>query len=103
MLEYPVCHIISKSFERISNAFTTTNENFKKAYIFDNGKITLDVDTRETLSSNLFTNNYFMQFAPNIYRLWYCDFYDDNRDLISSETIAHNTGLVLTPVQIYRI
>jgi hypothetical protein len=100
-LEYPVCHNISESFEQFSNAFTVTNENFLNSYIFESSKITLDVETRETLS-NLFANNYFACNAFRIYRLRYCGFYDDNGFPISSERILENTGVELTQLQIFR-
>jgi hypothetical protein len=79
-----------------------TNENFKESYIFDNSKITLDLDTREILSRDLFADNYFARNAQSIYRLRYCDFYDDNGTLISADQILANTGVELTQLQIFR-
>jgi hypothetical protein len=100
--EFPVCHNIVRSFEQFSNAFTATNENFKESYIFDNSKITLDLDTRDILSKDLFEENFFVRNAQNIYRLRYCDFYDDNGTLINANQILAITGVELTQLQIFR-
>jgi hypothetical protein len=54
------------------------------------------------LSRDLFEENFFVRNAQNIYRLRYCDFYDDNGTLISANQILAITGVELTQLQIFR-
>jgi hypothetical protein len=39
MDEFPICNQICVSYEKFLNAFTTTNENYRKIFIFENYKI----------------------------------------------------------------
>jgi hypothetical protein len=65
--------------------FTAFNENYKECYIYENSRITLDLDTRDMLSRDMFSDNFFTRNASGIFRLRYCDFYDANGTLIESE------------------
>ncbi len=59
VFEYPICHEICKSYEKMLENFTTVNENYKYCYIFENGKLTIDLTSRETLNWDGFTNEFF--------------------------------------------
>ncbi len=101
--EFPICHGICKSFERVSNAFTLSNENFRRCYIFENEKITVNLDSKAVLSRNMFSAEFFEQNAARLYRLRYNDFYDHNDTLIPEELIYESTGLQLSMLHIFRI
>ena len=48
-IEYPICHEISKCFEKFSDMFAATAENFRSSYIFECKKFTLNLDDATTL------------------------------------------------------
>ncbi len=101
-IEFPISYDLCKSFERVSNALTTSNENYRRCYIFENAKITLHLESRATLSKSMFTADFFEQHAARLYRLRYNDFYDDEDNLIPVDIINLNTGLNLSLLHIFR-
>ncbi len=101
--EFPISHGLCKSFERVSNAFTTCNENFRRCYIFENAKITQHLESQTILSKKLFTEDFFEQNAARLYKLIYNDFYDDEDNLIPVDIINENMGLHLSLLHIFRI
>jgi hypothetical protein len=101
--EFPITHNICKSFERVSDKFTQTNENFREAYIFENEKIPLNLETRPCINRTMFTVDFFSQHATKLYRLKYSDFYDRDDNLIEVEIIRETTGINFTVLQIFAI
>jgi hypothetical protein len=101
--EFPIAHNICKSFERVSDKFTQTNENFRESFIFENGKIPLNLETRPCINRTMFTAEFFSQHATKLYRLKYSDFYDRDDILIEAETIRETTGIDFTLLQIFAI
>ncbi len=101
--EYPICHGICMSYEKVQENFTTVNENFKYCYIFENGKLTVDLTSREILNRDSFTNEFFGRHAAKLFRLKYCDFYNPDGDLIDNESIRDATGINFTELQIFQI
>jgi hypothetical protein len=101
--EFPISHGLCKSFEHVSNAFTSSNENFRRCYIFEKAKITLHLESRTIISKNMFTAEFFEQNAARLYKLRYNDFYDNEDKLIPVDTINENTGLQLSLLHIFRI
>jgi hypothetical protein len=97
--EYPLIHGIFASYERMMGSFTSTNENFKKCYIFENEKITKTLDMREQLSRALFSAEFFNANASKLYKLKYSNFYAEGGELITKEQIREATGLELTVLQ----
>jgi hypothetical protein len=63
----PTLHSISNSFENFSNAFTSYNENFRKAYIVENPKMTKAVDSRDFIKKNFFNANFLPLMQTNCY------------------------------------
>ncbi len=45
-MEFPVIHTIFQSFERLTQQFTTTHENFRESYIFENKMFTRTLETK---------------------------------------------------------
>jgi hypothetical protein len=82
-------------------SFTTTNENFRKCYIFENKKITKAVDSREQLGRALFSAEFFIANASKLYKLKYSNFYTEEGELITREQIREATGLELTVLQYF--
>jgi hypothetical protein len=99
--ELPILHNICSSFENVSNSFTKSHENFRNAYIFENNSITMNLETRQTLSRSIFTRDYFITNACALYKLKYCNFYDERDNIISMDDIRTTTGLNLTDLQIF--
>jgi hypothetical protein len=67
-------HSICKSFERMSDNFTVQNENFRDCCIFENSKITLNLETRVYLSYSQFTNKIFSTNVSKLNGLRYSNF-----------------------------
>jgi hypothetical protein len=63
-IEFPISYDLCKSFERVSNAFTTSNENYRRCYIFENPKITLHLESRATLSKSMFNADFLNNTLP---------------------------------------
>ncbi len=103
VLEYPICHGICMSYEKMSENFTTVNENYKNCYIFENGKLTIDLTSRETLNRDGFTNEFFGNNAAKLFRLKYCDFYTDDGDVIDNDAVREITGINFTVLKLFRI
>jgi hypothetical protein len=95
-LEYPICHSICLSYERLTNAFTCVNENFYNCSIFENCKITRTLDSREQCCRNLFSNAFFIDNAHKLYSLKYSHFYDNDGNVVTREQLRDNLGLDLT-------
>ncbi len=101
--EYPLIYEIVASSERVSNAFTTQNENFLNCYIFENEKITVNVETKLMVSRSLFEENFFTTNSFILYGLRYRDFYDNLGNQIQANTIRDDLGINITELQIYHI
>jgi exonuclease III len=69
--ELPITYAICKSFERVSNKFTQTNENFRESFIFENATIPINLETRLCLTRSMFTAEFFNQNAIKLYKLKY--------------------------------
>jgi hypothetical protein len=102
-LEYPTFHGICASYERMMNFFTSANENFKMAYIFENSRITKTLETHDVISRSMFSADFFRANADKLYKLKYCNFYGDGGGVISREQILETTGLDLTVLQYFEI
>ncbi len=57
--ESPICRQICASYEKFCNVYTTVDENFRKICVFENSKITIDIESRETFSRSMFTQESF--------------------------------------------
>jgi hypothetical protein len=90
------------SYEKTLENFTAVNENYKYSYIFENGKLTLDLGSREILNRNSYTNEFFERNAAKLFRIKYCDFYSPEGDLIDSENVRVATGIHFTELQIFQ-
>jgi hypothetical protein len=101
--EYPILNGICRSYERMINHFTTVNENFTKCYIFENEKITKTLESREQLSRNLFSVEFFNANACKLYKLRYCDFYTEEGETITREQLKDNVGIDLTVLQYFEM
>jgi hypothetical protein len=102
-LEFPIIHGICTSYERMTNFFTSTNENFKMSYIFENSKITKTLETRTVISRAMFSADFFRANAEKLYKLKYSNFYGENGVVIARERILETTGLDLTALQYFEI
>jgi nitrate reductase cytochrome c-type subunit len=101
--EYPICHGICSSFEKICNNFTTVNENYKQSYIFENAKFTLDLFSRECVNRTHFTNEFFNNNAYKLFQLKYSDFYTDDGVVIDDMLVRESTGINFNALQLFRI
>ncbi len=101
-LEYPICHNISKSFERFTDMYIKHNENFREGYIFDSKSFTIGLESRVSLNRNHFDNLFFIENSSKLYKLKYDNFYDNQGNLIGLNEIRESTGLPLTELHIYR-
>jgi hypothetical protein len=101
--EYPLIHEIVASYERVSNMFTTQNENFLNCYIFENEKITINVESKVMINRSLFGENFFTTNSYILYGLRYRDFYDNMGNQIQTNTVRANLGINITELQIYHI
>ncbi len=101
--EYPICHGICKSFEKVQEHFTATNENFRHSFIFENKKFTTNLESREYLKRNTFGNDFFMQFAEKLLRLKYLDIYDERDNMIPENVVVYSTGINFTALQLFMI
>jgi hypothetical protein len=91
------------SYEKMLENFTTVNENYKYCYIFENGKLTIDLTSRETLNREGFTNEFFSNNAAKLFRLKYCDLYTNDGDVIDNDVVRETMGINFTVLQLFRI
>jgi hypothetical protein len=91
--EYPLIYEIVASYERVSNVFTTQNENFLNCYIFENKKITINVESKLMVNRSLFGENFFSTNSYILYGLRYRDFYDNLGNQIQTNTVRDNLGI----------
>jgi hypothetical protein len=101
--ELPITYAICKSFERVSNKFTQTNENFRESFIFENATIPINLETRPCLTRSMFTAEFFNQNAIKLYKLKYSNFYTKDDTLIDMDTVCEVTGINFSVLQIYTI
>jgi hypothetical protein len=99
-MEFPVIYTICHSFERLTQQFTTTNENFNESYIFENKMFTRALETKAYLNRNMFSNVFFSENATRLYRMKYCNFYDNNDNLFTIEEVRANTMINFSVQQI---
>jgi hypothetical protein len=102
-VEYPICHEISRCFERFSDMFTATAENYLNSYMFECRKFTLNLDNVTTLNGTYFTDAFLRTNANKLYTLKYSSFYDEQGTMIQFEVVRENTGLDLTELQLFRL
>jgi hypothetical protein len=103
MHEYPICYEICSSFERVANAFTVSQENFYKGYIFESPCYTTNLQTKEQLNRRHFSINDFERYASKLYSLKYCDLFDEHNVFLTGENVQLQLGLNLTPLQMFTI
>jgi hypothetical protein len=101
--EYPVMENLCRSFERFTSNFTAHQENYKKAFIFGNSKVTPNIETREMLTTDLFSPDFVVTNRHTSYGLTYSDFYSDNGLLIPADAVTLATGLNFTALQLQTI
>jgi hypothetical protein len=101
-VEYPICYEISRCFERFSDMFTATAENFLNSYIFECRKFTLNLDNVNSLNRSYFSDAFYRTHSNKLSTLRYNNFYDEQGSMIDSETVCENTGLDLTELQLFR-
>jgi hypothetical protein len=101
--EYPICHGICKSFEKVHEHFSATNENFRKCYIFENKQFTTNLDSRDYLKRNSFGIDFFIQYAEKLMKLKYLDIYDERDNILPENVVANRTGINFTALQLFII
>ncbi len=101
--ELPILHGICSSYEKVSNCFTKSHENFRNTYIFENNSITLNLESRQIVSRSLFTRDFFTFNAYALYKLKYCNFYDEHDNMIPEDIIRITTGINFTDLQIFML
>jgi hypothetical protein len=63
--EFPICHDICSSYERLMSIFTTSQENFKKSYIFENSNFTVGLRSKEQLNRKQFADEVSTELPVN--------------------------------------
>jgi hypothetical protein len=101
--EYPICHGICKSFEKVQEHFTAINENFQHCFIFENKKFTINLDSREYLKRSTFGIEFCMQYAGKLLRVKYLDIYDERDNMIPENAVVESTGINFTALQLFMI
>ncbi len=99
--EFPICHDIFNSYERLMNIFTTSQENFNKSYIFENNNFTVGLRSKEQLNHKQFVDEVFDRIASKLYSLRYCDLFDEQNVFLTSEMINAQLGINLTQLQCF--
>jgi hypothetical protein len=100
-LEYPICHSICLSYERMTDVFTCVNENFYNCSIFENLKITRTLESKEQCCCSLFSNEFFLEHAHKLYCLKYSHLYGNDGNPVTREQLRDNLGLDLTVLQYF--
>jgi hypothetical protein len=101
--EFPICHTICSSYEKVSDSFAIYMENYKKSYIFDCRKFTLDLESRELLNYAIFNEEQLRLCTTKLYSLRYCDLHDDNGNFLSIAQIGELLNTVVTPLQVFHL
>jgi hypothetical protein len=69
IMNSPTLHSISRNFENFSNAFTSYNENFRKAYIVENPRMSRAVDSRDYIKKIFSMQIFLIIMGTNCYNL----------------------------------
>jgi hypothetical protein len=101
--EFPICYDICNSYERLTNIFTATQENYKKSYIFENLNITIGLRNREQINRRQFTDEVFNEIASKLYSLKYSDLFDEHNVFLTCEMISVQFGINLTQLQWFNL
>jgi hypothetical protein len=101
--ESPICRQICASYERFCNFFTAVDENFQKMFIFENSKISIDIEGREPVSRTLFLQDTFRLHASKLYQLRYGDLFDEEDNFLSMARICDITDVDFNPLQIFQL
>jgi hypothetical protein len=103
MDEFPICNQICASYEKFLNAFTTTNENYRKIFIFENEKISTELEGRDSFSRALFQPEVFNQYSSKLYQLRYMDLFDDDDNFLNIQQIRERTRIDFTPLHVFHL
>jgi hypothetical protein len=98
----PILHNIALSFEKFSYKFTATNENYKKAFIFENPCITFDLNRTHFLQKTFFTNEEWNLYGKNIEKLS-MDSLLTNGNIVSKNTFEINTGILISDLKYQKL
>jgi hypothetical protein len=101
--EFPICYSICSSFERVTNAFTVSMENYNKSYIFECAKFTMDLESKETFNRGYFSEDQLMQCMSKLYSLRYCDLFDGDGNFLTIAQIELLLGTEITPLQVFQL
>jgi hypothetical protein len=101
--ESPICRQIYASYERFCNFFTAVDENFRKMFIFENSKISIDIEGREPVSRTMFLQDTFRLHASKLYQLRYGDLFDEEDNFLSMARISDITNIDFNPLQIFQL
>ncbi len=99
--EYPIIHDICSSYERVMHAFTATQENFQKSFIFENGCFTVGLRSKEQLCRRHFNDETFERISSKLYNLRYCDLFSEQNVFLTIEAIGRQLGIHLTQLQFF--
>ncbi len=75
----------------------------KKIFIFENKKITLEIEGREPFSRDLFQPEIFRQYSNKLYQLRYGDLFDDENNFLTLEQLRDRTGIEFNPLQVFHL
>jgi len=99
----PILYHIVSCFEKFIFGFTAKNENFKKAFIFENPSLTFDVANNNYLKREFFTNEEYSTHKAAILSLTVDNILNPDLSLKNHFEFQEVTGIVITDAKYNRL
>jgi len=99
----PILHNMAEKYEIFFLKFTATNENFRKAFVFDNPVLTFEVNRPHFLKSSFFTPDEWLLYEKEIKRLTMESILGANDTLKNKMEFEASTGILLSEIKYNKI
>jgi len=99
----PILHNIAEKYEKFLFKFTVTNENFRKAFVYDNPALTFDVNRTHFLKKTFFTDDEWRLYGNEIKTLTMDKLLGENDTVKSKNQFENATGIFLTDIKFNKL
>ena len=96
---HPILHHIAVSYENLLINFTKRNENFMKAYVYENPALRLDANNPAFLGRGFFSDVEHMQYGGSIRSLTLDKIINADKTLKSKQEFQNLTGIQLSDIK----
>jgi len=99
----PILHYIASSFEKFIFSFTSKNENFRNAYIYENPSLPFDLNNRNFLKKEFFSAEEFELHKKRIHALKVEDLLNLNNTTKTKEEFELSTRINISDIKFNKL